>query len=174
VDDIKDQADEQGSGHLNSALFSAGTFYRYASVNVADLLSNLRSDPSVDRPEAIATDLIRDFLSAFITAMPEGKRTATAPFTVPDLVYISVRADRPVSLANAFEQPVRAAGGGYAAPARPALNDYAEKIYRLLGRRGIVHHAHTSVDDKPLEALGEAVDSYDDVVSQAVARITAK
>lgn len=90
VDDLKADADQTGSGHMNSAEFSTGTFYRYASVNLDDLSNNL-GDP------ATAVELTTAFLSAFITAMPQAKKNSTAPFTVPDLAYVTVRADRPVS-----------------------------------------------------------------------------
>ncbi|CAM5243644.1 CRISPR-associated endonuclease Cas1 [Streptomyces hirsutus] len=43
VDDWLGEA-ETGSGHLDTAEFSAGVFYRYATVNVADLLKNLEGD----------------------------------------------------------------------------------------------------------------------------------
>lgn len=164
VDDLKRAADQLGSGHMNSAEFSAGTFYRYASVNLADLVRN------VDGDVTLATDLTREFLSAFITAMPGAKKNSTAPFTVPELAYVAVRADRPVSLASAFEEPVRAlATGGYAGPARQALDSYAGNVYRLIGHDGLLHHAHATVDDKELSGLGAKVSSYRELVTDAVA-----
>jgi CRISPR system Cascade subunit CasC len=165
VDDLKWDADEIGSGHMNSAEFSAGTFYRYASVNLADLAENLHGDTSG------AVELAGAFLSAFITAMPEAKKNATAPFTVPDLAYIAVRGDRPVSLASAYESPVRAYGdSGYAERARLQLSEYAGAVYRLLGSDGLLHHAHAGVHTKAVEGLGERVDSFQGLVAAATAR----
>ncbi|MDG4768626.1 type I-E CRISPR-associated protein Cas7/Cse4/CasC [Solwaraspora sp. WMMD406] len=162
VDDLKADADQTGSGHMNSAEFSAGTFYRYASVNLDDLVANLD-----DRATAI--ELTAAFLSAFITAMPQAKKNSTAPFTVPDLAYITVRADRPVSLAAAFETPVRASwDSGYADASRQRLADYANRIHRLLGERGRIFHGHATIDDKGLEHLGDACPSFDSLITAAV------
>ncbi|MFY1633607.1 type I-E CRISPR-associated protein Cas7/Cse4/CasC [Solwaraspora sp. WMMB335] len=165
VDDLKADADQAGSGHMNSAEFSAGTFYRYASVNLDDLVTNLGDT-------ATATELTAAFLSAFITAMPQAKKNSTAPFTVPDLAYITVRADRPVSLAAAFETPVRASlDSGYAEPSRRQLADYASRIHRLIGDRGRIYHGYATIDDKGLEHLGDARQSFDSLIAAAVEHV---
>ncbi|MFJ6199599.1 type I-E CRISPR-associated protein Cas7/Cse4/CasC [Micromonospora sp. NPDC092111] len=162
VDDLKADADQTGSGHMNSAEFSTGTFYRYASVNLDDLTNNLGDHTT-------AVELTTAFLSAFITAMPQAKKNSTAPFTVPDLAYITVRADRPVSLASAFETPVRAPlDSGYAEPSRQRLADYAGRIHRLLGDQGLIFHGHATIDDKGLEELGDARQSFDSLIAAAV------
>jgi CRISPR system Cascade subunit CasC len=163
VDDWQHEQ-SRGSGHMNSAEFSAGVFYRYASVNLADLTRNLGGDT------AGAAQLAGAFLDAFITSMPAAKKNSTAPFTVPDLVYIAARTDRPVSLAGAFEAPVRPPGdGGFAIRSRQNLNDYAGKVHKLLGGDGLRHHAHASTDEKALDALGSRVDSYRQIVDDALA-----
>jgi len=163
VDDLKQDAEQLGSGHMDSAEFSTGTFYRYASLNLRDLVKNVGD-------AATAVELTTAFLSTFITAMPKAKKNSTAPFTVPDLAYIAVRGDRPVSLASAFEAPVRATfDGGYAEPSRRQLSDYAGRIYRLLGKHGLIYHGHASIDDKGLEQLGDTHPSFDDLVAAAVA-----
>lgn len=168
VDDLKQDADQAGSGHMNSAEFSTGTFYRYASVNLRDLVDNLGD-------AATAIELTSAFLSAFITAMPQAKKNSTAPFTVPDLAYIAVRGDRPVSLASAFEVPIRATlDSGYADPSRRQLADYAGRIYRLIGDRGLIYHGYASIDDKGLEQLGENRPSFDALIAAAVERVRAE
>lgn len=157
-------ADAQGSGHMNSAEFSTGVFYRYASVNLADLTKNLGGDADGARQLAGA------FLDAFITALPHAKKNSTAPFTVPDLAYLTVRDDRPLSLAAAFEAAVRAGaeGGGYARPSQSRLDEYAGKIYTLLGPDGLRHHAHASIEEKH-QHLGERAASFRQLVDSALA-----
>lgn len=163
VDDLTELAGEVGAGHMGDAEFSAGVFYRYASVNVADLLKNLNGD------EAAARDLVSAFIDAFIESLPEAKKNSTAPFTVPDLAYVAVRTDRPVSLAAAFEQPVRPANeGGCAEPSRRRLGSYAERVFKLVGENGIAHHAHAAIDEKPVTALGEKAISFRDLTAGAV------
>lgn len=168
VDDLN-LAGDTGSAHLNSAEFSAGVFYRYASVNVADLAKNLGGDV----PSAI--DLTGAFLDNFIMSLPGAKKNSTAPFTVPDLVYVTVRTDRPISLAAAFEQPMRMApDGGYGLKSRQQLAHYAGSVDRLIGRQGIRYQAHAAIDTKPLESLGSNVDGFQDLISGASAALAAQ
>lgn len=163
VDDLNEAAEETGSGHMNIGEFSAGTFYRYASVNLQDLVGNLRGDTE------LAAELATSFLTAFIMAMPNAKKNSTAPFTIPDLVYVVVRGDRPISLANAFEAPVRAPlDGGYGSRAKERIDGYAEQVNQLIGVDGRLHHAHAATGAEKLEHLGEKVTSYQALVKDAV------
>lgn len=163
VDDIPsgDARVDRGSAHMNSAEFSAGVFYRYACVDLRGLLNNLGGD------ESTAHELVQAFAEAFLTAMPGGKKNSTAPATLPDLAYATARADRPVSLAPAFELPVRAEADGWGLPSRRRLGEYAETTHRLWGEQGNLWHGYAAVDDKPLSGLGERRDSYLDVIGQA-------
>lgn len=164
VDDINTR-EETGSGHMNSAEFSAGVFYRFASVDLAGLIDNLDGD------EAMARELANLFLQAFVAAVPSGKQTSTAAQTLPDLVYVAVRGDRPLSLAGAYEAPVRAASeGGHAEPARRRLADYAARLNTLWGADGIVDHAHAGIDDKEHAGLGTRVGSYTGLVDRSLDR----
>lgn len=164
VDDLNEDAEETGSGHMNNAEFSAGTFYRYASVNLQDLTANLGGDTTV------TATLTADFLATFIDAIPGAKKNATAPFTVPDLVYLAVRGDRPVSLASAFETPVRAPlDGGFGPKARAELAQYAGQVYKLIGADGLLRHAHAHTEQKRLENLGEMVSSYAELIQSTIA-----
>ena len=162
VDDLN-PAGETGSGHMNSLEFSAGVFYRYANVDLVDLTRNLGGD------RAAARELTAAFLRAFIGSVPTGKRTATAPQTLPDLAYAAVRTDRPLSLAGTFEAPVRADQvGGWSAPSRRALAEYATTINRLWGTGGTRHATYASVEDKPLAGLGDQVASFADLIDTTV------
>ena len=113
---------------MNAAQFSAGTFYRYANIGLGGLLENLDGDT------ATARELTAEFLRAFVTTVPSGKQNATAAMTIPDLVYIAVRSDRPVSFAPAFEKPVAQRAGLRGAVPRRVLRVrcHAE---RVLGNR---------------------------------------
>lgn len=155
-------ADAVGSGHMNSAEFSAGVFYRYASVDLTGLLDNLGGD------QTMARELTGEFLQAFIASLPTGKQTSTAANTLPDLVHIAVRADRPVSLAAAFEAPVRPENG-LAAPSRRELSRYAERLEQLWGRQGIIRSGYASIEDKPLTALGDRYESFAELIGATVA-----
>ncbi|EHM23702.1 type I-E CRISPR-associated protein Cas7/Cse4/CasC (plasmid) [Streptomyces anulatus] len=160
VDDITaNWGDQSGSGHMGHAEFSAGTFYRYATIDLRDLARNIG-----DRPEELR-ELTAAFLSAFILSLPQAKKNSTAPHTIPDLAHISVRTDRPLSYAAAFESPVTAAGqGGYAAPSRTTLSGYAEEANRLLGTGGILNAGWAGIDAKGLDGLGTRHTSFDTLI----------
>lgn len=164
VDDITDTwGDTSGSAHMGSTEYSAGVFYRYATVDLHDLLRNLGGDT------AAARELAAAFIEAFVLSMPEAKKTATAPHTIPDLVHIAVRGDRPLSYAAAFEQPVAAARhGGFAAPSREALATYATAAGLLLGGRGLLNSGWASLETKDLTGLGERTDSFPDLIADSV------
>lgn len=164
VDDITDAwGDATGSGHMGHAEFSAGTFYRYATLDLRDLARNLEGTGSEVR------ELAHAFLHAFIMSLPQAKKNSTAPHTIPDLVHIAVRSDRPLSYAAAFERPVTAAPeGGYAAPSREALAAYARAANTMLGTRNILASGWTSLETKTLDGLGTRHDAFDDLLTTSL------
>lgn len=163
VDDWLDESDT-GSGHLDTAEFGAGVFYRYATVNVADLVRNLEGDTETART------VLRAFAEHFLYSLPQAKKNSTAPHTVPDLAYLAVREHRPLSLAAAFETPVRSdREGGFSLPSRKALDAYADNLHRLTGARHRRFHGHAVIDrNEQYKGLGTAHDSFDELVSAAV------
>jgi len=170
VDDWLDEGDT-GSGHLDTSEFSAGVFYRYATVNVTDLLTNLDGD------DKAARTVLGAFAEHFLFSLPQAKKNSTAPHTVPDLAYLAVRERRPMSLAAAFETPVRHSGGGFARASRRALADHVKDLNRLTGDRRRPFHGHTTVTDPvpadsadalDLSPLGDEHASYYDLIDAAL------
>ncbi|WP_330324681.1 type I-E CRISPR-associated protein Cas7/Cse4/CasC [Streptomyces pseudovenezuelae] len=162
VDDWLGEADA-GSGHLDTSEFSAGVFYRYATVNITDLLKNLDGD------DKAARTVLGSFAEHFLLSLPQAKKNSTAPHTVPDLAYLAVRTQRPLSLAAAFETPVKDSDGGFAAASRTALATYAQNLNRLTGNRNRPFHGHATVDaTTDLTALGTAHDSFYDLIDAAL------
>ncbi|MFC9948895.1 type I-E CRISPR-associated protein Cas7/Cse4/CasC [Streptomyces pratensis] len=169
VEDLPQNGDA-GSAHLQTAFLTTSVFYRFATINITDLRHNLGSAT----PTETVNDLIELFVRHFILSMPGGKKTSTAPHTLPDLVHYAVRDRRSVSYGAAFEQPVKAAPqGGYTTPARQALTDYAATINRLLGTRHLIAHGHTSTTTKPLTTLGTHHTSFDDLAAACATEATA-
>ncbi|GAB2498044.1 CRISPR system Cascade subunit CasC [Corynebacterium atrinae] len=101
VDDVVEDRDEVGAGMMGTVQLMSSTLYRFATVDLDSLSENLG-----DREAAITASLA--FLRAFITSLPTGKQNTFAHNTVPELVYITVRDGRSISLVNAFESPVSA------------------------------------------------------------------
>jgi CRISPR system Cascade subunit CasC len=164
VDDVTALWDDAtGSGHMGHAEFSAGTFYRYATLDLRDLMANIGDEP------AAARELTAAFLASFITSLPQAKKNSTAPHTIPDLVHLSVRTDRPLSYAAAFEKPVQASPqGGFADVSRTRLDEYARAANTLLGTRAILTSSWASLETKDLTGLGERRDSFDDLIASAL------
>ncbi|MFC4906874.1 type I-E CRISPR-associated protein Cas7/Cse4/CasC [Actinomadura gamaensis] len=106
VDDESRRQDETGAGMIGTIEFNSATLYRFATVSIRDLLANL--DGEIDR----TLDLTLAFARTFATAMPTGKQNTFAAHTRPDLILLSVRADQPVNLVGAFEEPIKAPEGG--------------------------------------------------------------
>lgn len=160
------QPGDSASAHMDTAYLSAGVFYRYASVNLTELTHNLDGNTS----QAIA--LLGAFTDVFISTLPQAKKNSTAPHTLPDTVHYVVRDRRPVSLASAFHQPVKAdRHGGYLIPSRSALTQHAGIITQMFGTRHRIAHGHVTQapDPQPLEHLGERHTSYDDLIDALTA-----
>ncbi|GEM33150.1 type I-E CRISPR-associated protein Cas7/Cse4/CasC [Nocardia neocaledoniensis NBRC 108232] len=159
VDDVPSET--RGSGHMNSAEFSAGVFYRYANIDLEGLSTNLAGDAP------LARDLTGAFLTAFATTVPTGKQTSTAAQTLPELVHVAVRSDRPVSLAAAFEAPVRAGGRGWAEPSRKRLSEYATRLSRMWTADTVCWSGFATVDDADFAGLGSRVESVTELLAAA-------
>lgn len=154
--------DTTGSAHMGTAEFSTGTFYRYATLDLRELLANIGPDP------VAARELTEAFVSSFILSLPRAKKNSTAAHTVPDLVHLTVRRDRPLSYAAAFEKPIRSgANGGYAEASRNGLAEYARAVTKLLGS-GPIMSGWASLEDKDLDGIGTRFDSFPDLIDNAL------
>lgn len=133
VDDLAQDAGETGAGHLNTQEFSSGVFYRYASLNLKQLqvnlglLENMESKETPDTRKR-ALEIAKHFFHMLTTVVPTAKRQPFAADNPADFAIVSF-ADVPLSLANAFEEPVsRSSGGGYLQPSINAISGYWKTI----------------------------------------------
>lgn len=131
VDDAKDAAEEDrsaGAGMIGTVEFVSSCLYRYATINVDLLVENL--DSKDDAKVAVGA-----FINAFVKSIPTGKINTFANHTLPSAVYVAIRDDQPMSLAGAFETPVKTdLGGGYVKKSVDQLVEYAEAIYGAYGK----------------------------------------
>lgn len=141
-------------GQMGDSQQTAGTFYRFATINLRALLDGIDGDTE------LARRLCQAFIDGFINTLPTSGQTNSAAWTMPDLVHLTARSDRPLNLSTAFDKPIRGGHTGHAAPSVERLADYAHTIQRLTAGRGLVHavHAHTGTDE--LSGLGTTADSY--------------
>lgn len=168
VDDVTaTMGDETGSGHMGTAEFSTGTFYRFATVDLRELAKNLSDDH--DTAVDAARELAGQFLLSFIESLPQAKKNSTAPHSLPHLVHVAVRSDRPLSFAAAFEEPVRSAQhGGHVARSVEIIDTYSQAANTLLGPDRVLHAAHAALHFDKLQHLGERRSSFDALVTAAV------
>lgn len=103
VDDEKED-EESGSAMIGTIEYDSATLYRYANVNMNELINSLGNAD-------VAIKGLKLFIKDFITSMPTGKQNTFANKTVPQYVLVTVRTDTPVNLVSAFEKPVRSREG---------------------------------------------------------------
>lgn len=101
VDDLLPTG-ETGAGMMGIVEYNSSCFYRYAAVDLGQLMGNLHNDSS------LAPKTLKGFLHASIEAIPTGKQNSMAAQNPPSLVLAVVRnGHAPWSLANAFVQPIQ-------------------------------------------------------------------
>lgn len=154
VDDYVED-DNSGAGHLGTVEFNSSTLYRYATVNVNELLEHLNKEESLTA--------VKGFAEAFIKAMPTGKQNTFANRTLPDMVYITIRTDQPVNMVNAFEKPVVSGENGYVDASKKAFIEYVKTIYTDWVSSP-VKEWHIG---RKLDELGEAV-NYPEMIDAVV------
>ena len=93
VDDCAPE-DNAGAGHLGTVEYNSATLYRYATVNVLELVRTLGAEQTAQT--------VRAFGEAFIRSMPTGKQNSFANRTLPDAVYVTLRQGQPGDLRRAL------------------------------------------------------------------------
>ncbi len=118
---LDDRPEERGAAYLSSKEYNSATLYRYADVNVLELVRFFGKEK--------AARAVRYFAEAFVRSMPTGSQNSYANRTLPDAVYVTLRTDQPVNLCGAFEKAIPAGKEGFAAPSKAALAAHAQKLY---------------------------------------------
>lgn len=151
VDDVLEDAEEIGAGMIGTTQMMSSTLYRFATINVEGLATNLGN---VDMANEAAVLFIR----AFIESMPTGKQNSFANNTLPELVYVAVRNTRSVSLVNAFEDPVEWEDSTRRRVAAEALAREARDIEEVYGMKPLAAYVlATGGLGEPFSGLAENV-----------------
>lgn len=165
VDDVIQGDDEEtGAGHINVNEFTSGVFYRHITLGLDNLWKLL--DESNDATAEAAGSVIR----AFTLAEPTGKQNAANAHTRPALVAVTLRSDRPVSYAAAFEQAVIAGGkgGGYISASIIRMADHASAeaaFYGSATQADAWYAVNAAVaPNKQLNGLGMACETLEGLV----------
>lgn len=102
VDDLKDEEDDRGAGHVGELGFAAGTFYLYLCVDEDLLLRNLQGDAD------LAGESKRALVEAAATVSPRGKQASFASRAYASYLLAERGTHQPRTLATAFLKPVEA------------------------------------------------------------------
>ena len=123
VDDLAPE-DNAGASMLGTIEYNSSTLYRYANIALHELARQLN-----DKDQTI--EAAKLFITAFADSMPTGKVNTFANQTLPDLLMINLRTDRPVNLVTAYEIPVKSHTGN-ADPSIERLFEEVEKTNKFV------------------------------------------
>lgn len=141
VDDRKEKSEDMGAGMMGTLEFNSACYYRYVGLNL-DLLfyqkdkdgkstANLGCYAGEDHKKT-REELLKAFLRAAIEAVPSARKNTMFGGNPPAYVLGLKRTGQPLSLVNAFENPVRAKDG-FVDPSVVALKQHWEKLSSLYG-----------------------------------------
>lgn len=86
VDDVKVEKAIPGSGHMGSLEFNSATYYRYISLDLGQLLTNLGDDADLDLTAAIEA-----FTKALFIAIPSARQSTMTASTIWDYARVLIR-----------------------------------------------------------------------------------
>lgn len=153
---VDDLSGESGAGMIGDVEFNSSTYYKYINLHWEQLLKNLGGDAGVGQRAAAA------LLEAAAIAQPSGKQNSFAAHNLPDFVLVEIsERNIPVSYANAFLQPARAADG------RTLIDASVELLHRYMESLGRAY------DLAPLRAALGTSDAYVPAGAEAVASLAA-
>ncbi|CAN5546615.1 type I-E CRISPR-associated protein Cas7/Cse4/CasC [soil metagenome] len=136
VDDLKTREEDAGAGMLGTVEFNSSCFYRYANIDLRQLLQNLGED------EEMAKATIQAFLRAAISAVPTGKQNSFAAQNPPSMVFVVLRNGGLWSLANAFVKPVHPSKEtDLIGESVKRLDDYWRRLTEMYGEKGVAVRA---------------------------------
>lgn len=160
IDDLQSE-DTSGASMLGDIEYNSSTLYRYANVNVRELIADL------GEKDALAG--INDFIKSFILSMPTGKQNTFANKTVPGYVMATVHSDTPVNLVSAFETPVRSRQG-YMEQSIEKLEQEYDDVQQFIEKplAQIILRKGTMAEGNKVNNLSELLERVADVLNKAV------
>jgi CRISPR system Cascade subunit CasC len=145
VDDVKQRhgieddfdAADAGAGMIGSLEFNSATYYRYIAINL-DLLAAPTHLGGLD--DAERKDILRAFIKAALTAVPNARKNSMNAGTLPhEVLGIRKAKGQPLQLVNAFEEPVKSQKG-YAIPSLEKMQEHLATIEKVWGAQGDQHY----------------------------------
>ncbi len=164
VDDLG-ASDDAGADHMGETGYNSSTYYRFTTLDTDQLQKNLG--------EGVQANLIaRAFAEAFVKAIPTGHQNGFAAHSLPAAVMMVVRQGQPISLVDAFENPVAPRGGkSLLENALSQLDSHWADLSKMYGEtsvtfKGIVTREQLAQQLKSLKDCEEP--SLDDLLKDAI------
>jgi len=148
VDDEKIDTEDAGGSHIGNIEFNSACYYRYIGINL-DLLKQSKMFDQVQLQE-----VLKNFIHAVVMANPVARRNSMFGYSVPACILAVKRAGQPLSLANAFEEPVKASKNGYIAPSIAKMLATWDDMKRIFGLKSD-SEVTVSKDGKSLDTMVE-------------------
>ncbi len=167
VDD-RSPEDNAGAGMLGTVEYNSSTLYRYANVAIHELLNQLK-----DKESTINT--LKLFVKAFSNSMPTGKANTFANQTLPQLLLLEIRQDRPVNLVNTFENPVKSKEG-YVEESIKRLFEAEKKVDKFAetpvqSYYVIADEQNIDTESTKLESIKELLDVIEGELSELLSEV---
>lgn len=135
VDDEKKDAEDAGAGHIGTVEFNSACYYRYIGINL-DLLKQSNMFDQTQYKE-----VLKNFIEATVMANPVARKNSMFAYSLPAFILGIRRQGQPLSLANAFEEPVKQSKHGYVAQSIEKLIEewnYLKKTFALTSEAEIM------------------------------------
>lgn len=131
VDDLG-ASDDQGADHIGETGYNSSTYYRFTTLDTEQLKQNLGTDDHT-------AEIAQAFAEAFIQAIPTGHQNGFAAHSLPAAVMAVVRKGQPVSLVDAFENPVAPKGNkSLLENAVAKLDEHWAELSKMYGEKPVV------------------------------------
>jgi CRISPR system Cascade subunit CasC len=160
---------------IGTVEFNSACFYRYATLDVAELVGGYRDEKKktgafgLQGDAELARTTATAFLKAFIHAIPTGKQNSFAAHNPPSLVFAVVRDGPPVSLANAFVRPVTPRDGeSLVEKSIQELDGFYGRLVGMYGDGGRRASAVCQMDGVKLTHLKDAVASVEELIASTI------
>lgn len=139
VDDLSG-SDDTGADHMGETGYNSSTYYRFAVLDKEQLIHNLGGTEHLG-------SIVKAFATAFVHAVPSGHQNGFAAHTRPALVMLVVRKGQPISLVDAFEDPVAPkAGLSLLENAVKALDTHWGELIKMYGESDVKYRGVVTLD----------------------------
>jgi CRISPR system Cascade subunit CasC len=166
VDDTPDVEEQgAGAGHIGTLEFNSACYYRYVGLNL-DLLRD--GDHLTHLSEKEFRTVLDTFLRSALLAVPGARKNSMFGFNPPAFVLGLRRRGHPLSLVNAFEEPIKARGEGYIKPSIERLESHLRALREAYALPADVEERIPPKPKPPAGAEGKAPKADIDALVEAL------